>query len=259
MALDKTYLNASDGTGDAALMHVTVARSISSTIIEVDSIVGVPAKFIATSGTPNSTGFIDPATKTDFYGHINGSDLEIDGFLPGNSDTGNAEGQIVVIKPNTGWADLVADLIQAMEETIVKTAYPVGSIYFNVGVSTNPATLLGFGTWVRTSAGQFLVGSSDVDSDFFNGVTGGAKTHSHTVAGHTHEMFHTGTNNGDWFTNGGVQITAGTNVSPSGATRDITPQTGSSTTYSTGSASPATNAVSGLPPYVAVYMWKRTA
>ena len=39
--------------------------------------------------------------------------------------------------------------------------YPVGSIYFNMAVSTNPNTLLGMGTWVRYATGQALVGIED--------------------------------------------------------------------------------------------------
>ena len=36
--------------------------------------------------------------------------------------------------------------------------YPVGSIYINAAVTTNPATLLGFGTWVAFGTGRMMVG-----------------------------------------------------------------------------------------------------
>jgi hypothetical protein len=36
--------------------------------------------------------------------------------------------------------------------------YPVGSVYINAAVSTNPGTLLGFGTWAAFGAGRVLVG-----------------------------------------------------------------------------------------------------
>ena len=39
-----------------------------------------------------------------------------------------------------------------------KAAYPVGSVYMNASNSTNPATLLGFGTWVALGEGRVLVG-----------------------------------------------------------------------------------------------------
>jgi hypothetical protein len=55
--------------------------------------------------------------------------------------------------------------------------YPVGSIYINAGVSTNPATLFGFGTWVAFGAGRVMVGLNASDADFDTAEeTGGAKT-----------------------------------------------------------------------------------
>jgi hypothetical protein len=92
-------------------MHVQSTRSIGGTVINVDSVVNVPAKFIATQGTLLSTGFIDPTTKCDFKGHVSGTTLVIDGFEPGSTDTGSASGQVIIIKPNTIWANLVASFI----------------------------------------------------------------------------------------------------------------------------------------------------
>jgi hypothetical protein len=68
--------------------------------------------------------------------------------------------------------------------------YPVGSVYINAAVSTNPGTLLGFGTWAAFGAGRVLVGldAGDVDFDTVE-ETGGAKTHTLTVdemPSHTH-------------------------------------------------------------------------
>lgn len=109
---DYDYLNVSDGTGDAALMHITAPRSIGGTVITVDGVVNVPDKFIASYGDLGSNGLITPASKRDFKGHILTGTLVIDAFEPGSTDAGNTEGQVVVIKPNTGWADRVADYIQ---------------------------------------------------------------------------------------------------------------------------------------------------
>jgi hypothetical protein len=73
--------------------------------------------------------------------------------------------------------------------TINALVYPVGSIYFNAAVATNPATLLGFGTWAAYGGGRVMVGVHS--SGTFDGLneTGGAETHTLTTAempAHTH-------------------------------------------------------------------------
>jgi hypothetical protein len=105
-------LSASNGSGDSPLMHLTSDRTTGSTVYNVDSVTNVPTYFIATAGTLLATGFIDPSTKTDFFGHVSGTTLILDAFCPGSTDTGNTSGQVVVIKPNTEWANLIAQFIK---------------------------------------------------------------------------------------------------------------------------------------------------
>ena len=64
----------------------------------------------------------------------------------------------------------------------MKKIYPVGSIYMST-VSTNPATLLGFGTWEAMPAGRVLLaqGKSSWGTTYNAGSTGGEATHQLTV------------------------------------------------------------------------------
>lgn len=127
-------------------------------------------------------------------------------------------------------------------------AYPIGSIYTAI-VSTNPATLLGVGTWAAFAAGKMLVGLDSGDTDFGTVLNeGGFKTHTLTTA---QMPSHTHTTNVDNKDNTGVSNTGGQRVGEEANAdyaRDIT-------SSATGGGSPHNN----MPPYVTVYMWKRTA
>ncbi len=145
--------------------------------------------------------------------------------------------------------------------------YPVGSIYINAGVSTNPATLLGFGTWTAFGAGRVMVGLNASDALFDTlEETGGSKdaivvTHAHTTSTtvtdpqHQHAAssgnFLTETGSGSYAYGG-----AGANISVVTNTANASTGISVSTTINT-SGDPGTNA--NLQPYIAVAMWKRTA
>lgn len=126
---------------------------------------------------------------------------------------------------------------------VLKKVYPVGSIYINASVSTNPATLLGFGTWSAFGAGRTLVGIDSGDTDFDTvEETGGAKTHTLSVAempSHTHDLTLCPSNStgSEW-------------IGASGTSKKY-----SRTTTTAGGGSAHNN----LQPYIVVHMWKRTA
>jgi hypothetical protein len=149
-----------------------------------------------------------------------------------------------------------------VQATLLASVYPVGSIYINAGVTTNPATLLGFGTWTAFGAGRVMVGLNGSDSLFDTlEETGGSKdatvvSHTHTATvtdpGHRHtiptRLDLTGGNNGFQAPYHGDGNTTNSNTSI--VTTGIT--VANSTTGSSG-----TNA--NLQPYITVAMWKRTA
>jgi len=66
-----------------------------------------------------------------------------------------------------------------------EAAYPIGSIYINADVATNPSdpAMLGFGTWTLFGAGRVMVGLDSGDGQFDTlEETGGAKTHALSIA-----------------------------------------------------------------------------
>lgn len=125
-------------------------------------------------------------------------------------------------------------------------AFPVGAVFIAV-VSTDPATLLGYGTWSAIAAGRMLVGLNSGDADFDTAEeTGGAKTVTLTTAempAHTHVE----TNN-----------SANTGGTVGFAARDTSTNTQTATGYSTESTGGG-GAHNNMPPYFVVYIWKRTA
>jgi hypothetical protein len=73
----------------------------------------------------------------------------------------------------------------------ISACWPIGAVFTSV-VSTNPAILLGFGTWVSLGTGRVLVGYDANDSDFNAAEkTGGSKTG--TPAGTVSQPTFTGT------------------------------------------------------------------
>jgi hypothetical protein len=73
--------------------------------------------------------------------------------------------------------------------------FPIGMVFLSI-VSTNPNTLLGYGTWERISQGRMLVGVNESDGDFsYAGQQGGAKTHTLTTSQmpvHSHAVYDAG-------------------------------------------------------------------
>jgi len=148
----------------------------------------------------------------------------------------------------------------AFVQAVLQTLYPVGSVYSNATSSTNPATLIGFGTWTAFGAGKVMVGLDSGDATFSTvGNTGGSKdaivvSHTHTATVTDPSHVHTGLG----FGGSSVAQGGGTFVAQNSTTTGTTNSavTGISVSNSTAGVS-ATNA--NLPPYVVVYMWKRTA
>jgi hypothetical protein len=160
--------------------------------------------------------------------------------------------------------------VQDVADAIKAALFPVGSIYTNSSVATNPGTLLGFGTWSAFGAGRVMVGFNSGNALFDTAEeTGGSAdstlpSHTHTFSGttstigtHQHEesIGTVGT-----FGTGGTYSRGNYGGTGSG-TVDLTNAGGSHDhTYSGTTASAGTSGTNAnYQPYITVYMWKRTA
>ncbi len=126
---------------------------------------------------------------------------------------------------------------EPMEEKILNRVYPVGAVYISF-TATNPSTLFG-GTWERIQD-RFLLSSIGQ-----SGQVGGEREHTLTInemPKHNHGMYHrnAGVNGGTWQTLRTLRYNSD-DVSATGQMQ--------------GGGKPHNN----MPPYVTVYMWRRTA
>lgn len=146
---------------------------------------------------------------------------------------------------------------------VLDNVYPVGSIYMNVN-NTNPGTLFG-GTWEQIQ-GRFLLGMS---SSYPAGSQGGEEKHTLTVS----EM----PTHGNHLMQGGMYTELHDNQSNDSSYRDNTlylpkdvfTPTGTfnrgwkdwngGEMYPAGTLKGGSQAHNNMPPYLSVYIWKRTA
>lgn len=152
----------------------------------------------------------------------------------------------------------------AFVQAAFQILHPVGSIYFNATNSTNPGTLLGFGTWTAFGAGRVPVGFDSTNALFDTAEETGGSADAITVS-HTHTATSTVTDPGhlhtfvanypdiyDGASNGNNNVGTAQTRNTATATTGITVATTNASTGSSG-----TNA--NYQPYITVYMWKRTA
>lgn len=163
---------------------------------------------------------------------------------------------------------------------VLKAVYPVGAIYIST-VATNPSTLFGFGTWTQIKD-RFLLSAGD---SYSAGSTGGEATHKLTkseIPAHTHtrgtmeiygalterpcsssaEILNSKADGAFKSTMSGDDLQWGVTVQTSGQSKHknnlhefIASRNWTGETSSVGGGAAHNN----MPPYLAVYMWKRTA
>lgn len=126
--------------------------------------------------------------------------------------------------------------------TVLDKVYPVGSIYMSVN-STNPKTLFG-GTWVQIKD-RFLLAAG---TTYKAGATGGEAAHTLTASempSHNHAVY---------YPNAGAADHSAPGNYPDGPSDSTYYAIGSYTSSAGGGT-----AHNNMPPYLSVYVWKRTA
>lgn len=167
-----------------------------------------------------------------------------------------ATGVLPVSKGGTGatTADAARTNLGLTKSNLVDLVYPIGSIYMSVN-STSPGTLFG-GTW-EAITGRFLLAQNSKYDAYKAGEMGGSVTTTLTVnnlPSHSHSgIYYTNDSNVTSqvsFNNGsqGYKLDYGKDdAAADTASRFKTGNTGKGTSFSI------------MPPYLAVYVWKRTA
>lgn len=154
--------------------------------------------------------------------------------------------------------------------TILQNIYPVGALYLST-TNVNPTSIFGFGTWTQIKD-TFLLTAGD---SYAAGSTGGEATHKLTsseMPSHTHTQLGTkgGTANNSYirmeFQDDGNVVLYDSNSKALWNTKTNDAATGNKIyrptslnvdgiTGSTGSDGAHNN----MPPYLAIYVWQRTA
>lgn len=136
-------------------------------------------------------------------------------------------------------------------EEIIDLIYPIGAIYMSVN-SASPNALFG-GTWEQIQD-KFLLASG---STYSAGSTGGAASHYHTTADHTLTIneIPSHSHNFNSADDGSSTSLWAYTATYRSSSKGQTDTTGGSGPHNHGNTSESSN----LPPYLSVYVWKRTA
>lgn len=132
-------------------------------------------------------------------------------------------------------------------------AWPVGSIYMSLQ-ATSPATLFG-GTWERVANGRMLIGADS--ASYPAGSTGGEAKHALTeteMPSHNHGVQQAGSDGAipmemgkDGTYQNDTYLSFGTSVKPFAESTILISYRGGNQPHN------------NMPPYLSVYMWRRTA
>lgn len=255
--------------------RVTTARTVGGDNLACNDLTGWPTAskvhFVAYQIDTNLN--VIENTQIDCSGIVSANTITNLEVLDG-TDGGNSIGDVVEMLPTASWAQDLADALTNEHDregvhneqaiaTIGNMLWPVGSIYTNANVATNPASLMGFGTWEAFGSGKVPVGYDSGDTDFDTvRETGGAKTKTlaqtnlPTGISGTLTMHSSGSGTNMWSASGVFSSSPTASQYRDGGTLNSGANSRSSLVFSLGGSS---TPVSIVQPYIVVHMWRRTA
>lgn len=201
---------------------------------------------VADGGTGSSTASgartnLGLAIGTDVQAH----DSDLDTIAGLTATTNN-----MLMSVSSAWASRTpAQVASVLAAEVGKLLFPVGSYYINETDSTNPATLLGFGTWSAVTD-VFLVGHGSTYTS-----TGGSATHAHTLSSTGYAQMDRNGTNIAYNRQDGVSSWNANFQWTSGGAYGSTSNSHTSAVILGGGTDNTTN----VPPYQAAYIWRRTA
>lgn len=237
-------------------------------------------KLLAVNGTPSGTPTAPNNTTIQTAVVAGNPWIKLADVLVGTGVTQVTNANITDTRTRIKLSDNVLENSN-LAEYVGPLLFPIGSIYTNAVDGTNPATLLGFGTWTEFAQGRVPVGISTIDTEFNAPLeTGGTKTetlttgqlpaHAHVVdppatgtsgnGNHTHRIAIASSNAGSG-TGGDIRAA---NVPSNILSNHSTTESGNhSHTVDIGafwsSNTGSNQAHNNLQPYIVVYMWRRVA
>lgn len=234
--------------------NVIVIEDLSNLNEEQLAIIARPVSFIVyqdvvyvKKGNVGAYALFSPyySIEADEYITIKSSELKVQ-FPLGEVTISNLEVEIY----DKATVDTLLGAKFNASELLDKT-YPVGAIYMST-VSTSPASLFG-GTWQQLED-RFLLGAG---TNYSAGVTGGEATHTLTVEEMPSHYHVQSSNNGNYRYKQvyNYEGTPGTLTGIKEVNERITTGQYYVETEPAGSGQAHNN----MPPYLVVYMWKRTA
>ncbi|MBP3541509.1 MAG: hypothetical protein J6K72_06815 [Clostridia bacterium] len=195
-------------------------------------------------------GYLDKAGLARVWAGIQGKFVRFDKAMSLNATQKAQAVANIGALTSSGTVDNANKLGGKTYQEIVNAIYPVGSLFFSMN-ATSPASLFG-GSWTQITD-KFIYAAG---SNYYVGQTGGAQTVSLSIANlpyHTHGM------RMGWSDNLETVNSVITTVERQGLTAGTAEShvvvDAGYTTNAAGSGTAHTN----MPPFVAAYIWQRTA